>query len=129
MSEAGPVIGAAMPIVRTLPHLIVDAATALTRFGAFAEPQAVVATTTEIRAPRTATNPSFFNIRTLLVRRPYGYKTFTSARRFAPRRTTLARDSTPPLAEEEAVQPYRVAMCATASRPRRVTRRSRRSSR
>ncbi len=61
-----------MPIVRVLPHLTLAFAAALAdaRAGAFAEPQAVVATTTEIRAARTATNPTFFNIHTLLVRSP-----------------------------------------------------------
>jgi hypothetical protein len=61
-----------MPIVRVLPHVTLAFAAALAdaRAGAFAEPQAVVATTTEIRAARTAINPTFFNIHTLLVRRP-----------------------------------------------------------
>jgi hypothetical protein len=44
----------------------------------------VVATTTEIRAARTATNPTFFNIHTLLVRRPSQVLDAHLRPRFAP---------------------------------------------
>jgi hypothetical protein len=83
-----------MPIVRVLPHVTLAVA-ADAVLGALAEPQAVVvATTTEIRAARTATNPIFFNIHTLLVSRPSPGKTLSSGRGLCAAEV-LARDFTP----------------------------------
>jgi hypothetical protein len=111
-----------MPIVRTLPHLTLAVAAAAL-LGAFAEPEAVVATTNEIRAARTATNPIFFNIHTLLVSTP-----LTGVRRSVPAEVcvaaeVLARDSTPLCPGGKAIRLYRLALCATASRPTRPARR------
>jgi hypothetical protein len=52
-------------MVTFFPHLTLAVADA--RALGFAEPQAVVATITEIKAARTATSPTFFNMHALLI--------------------------------------------------------------